>query len=84
MVAIPQAIVRPTTVFLLDKPLSNIDAELRTSIRVELKGIERKLGITIIYVARDQVGAMNKTANLTRWEGKRFFTFCLISVGFVY
>jgi multiple sugar transport system ATP-binding protein len=57
-VAIARAVVRRPSVFLLDEPLSNLDAKLRTSTRTELKRLQRELGITTIYVTHDQVEAM--------------------------
>ncbi|HXV28086.1 MAG TPA: ABC transporter ATP-binding protein [bacterium] len=57
-VAIARAVVRRPSVFLLDEPLSNLDAQLRTSMRQELKDIQARLGITTIYVTHDQVEAM--------------------------
>ena len=46
-------------IFLLDEPLSNLDAQLRVSIRAELKNLQRMLGITILYVTHDQREAMS-------------------------
>ncbi len=57
-VAIGRAIVRDPKVFLFDEPLSNLDAALRTHMRVELKTLHRRLGATMIYVTHDQVEAM--------------------------
>ena len=57
-VAIGRAIVRNPKVFLFDEPLSNLDAELRVSMRVELSRLHRELGATMIYVTHDQVEAM--------------------------
>ena len=57
-VAIGRAIVRHPKVFLFDEPLSNLDAELRVSMRVELARLHRELGATMIYVTHDQVEAM--------------------------
>ncbi|HEX7927533.1 MAG TPA: ABC transporter ATP-binding protein, partial [bacterium] len=57
-VALARALVREPTVFLLDEPLSNLDAKLRTSARNELKEFQRKIGTTTIYVTHDQVEAM--------------------------
>jgi multiple sugar transport system ATP-binding protein len=57
-VALARAMVREPDVFLLDEPLSNLDAKLRTSARDELQMFQRKLGTTTIYVTHDQVEAM--------------------------
>jgi len=57
-VAIGRALVRDVDVFLFDEPLSNLDAKLRTDLRVELKLLHRQLGNTMIYVTHDQVEAM--------------------------
>ena len=58
-VAIARAIVRKPNVFLLDEPLSNLDAQLRASTRGELKNLQRNLGITTLYVTHDQIEAMS-------------------------
>ncbi len=57
-VAMGRAMVRYPSVFLLDEPLSNLDAKLRSSMRSELKALQKKLGITTIYVTHDQIEAM--------------------------
>jgi lactose/L-arabinose transport system ATP-binding protein len=57
-VAIGRAIVRTPLVFLFDEPLSNLDAELRVSMRVEIARLHRELGNTMIYVTHDQTEAM--------------------------
>ena len=57
-VAIGRAIVREPKIFLFDEPLSNLDAELRVSMRAELSDLHRRLGATMIYVTHDQVEAM--------------------------
>ena len=57
-VAIGRAIVRDPQVFLFDEPLSNLDAELRVHMRIEIARLHRELGSTIIYVTHDQVEAM--------------------------
>ena len=57
-VAIGRAIVRNPKVFLFDEPLSNLDAQLRTEMRAEIKRLHHRLGATIIYVTHDQVEAM--------------------------
>ena len=56
--AIGRAIVRQPKVFLFDEPLSNLDAQLRTEMRTEIKRLHQRLGATIIYVTHDQVEAM--------------------------
>jgi lactose/L-arabinose transport system ATP-binding protein len=57
-VAIGRAIVRGPEVFLFDEPLSNLDAELRVEMRVEISRLHREIGATMIYVTHDQVEAM--------------------------
>ena len=57
-VAIGRAIVRDPTAFLLDEPLSNLDAELRISTRAEIAALHKRLGITMVYVTHDQTEAM--------------------------
>jgi len=57
-VAIGRAIVREPKIFLFDEPLSNLDAELRVSMRAELRELHDRLGSTMIYVTHDQVEAM--------------------------
>ncbi|WIV49505.1 sn-glycerol-3-phosphate ABC transporter ATP-binding protein UgpC [Marivivens sp. LCG002] len=57
-VAIGRAIVRHPEVFLFDEPLSNLDAELRVQMRIEIARLHKELGTTIIYVTHDQVEAM--------------------------
>jgi lactose/L-arabinose transport system ATP-binding protein len=57
-VAIGRAIVRHPKLFLFDEPLSNLDAELRAQMRVEIARLHRNLGVTMVYVTHDQVEAM--------------------------
>jgi len=57
-VAIGRAIVRGPEVFLFDEPLSNLDAELRVEMRVEIARLHKEIGATMIYVTHDQVEAM--------------------------
>ena len=57
-VALARAIVRRPSVFLMDEPLSNLDAKLRGNMRAELKHMQNTLGITTIYVTHDQIEAM--------------------------
>lgn len=57
-VALGRAIIREPQVFLLDEPLSNLDAKLRAQMRTEISGLHRRLGTTFIYVTHDQTEAM--------------------------
>jgi multiple sugar transport system ATP-binding protein len=57
-VAIGRALVRSPSVYLMDEPLSSLDAKLREDLRVELKRIQRELGATVVYVTHDQLEAM--------------------------
>lgn len=57
-VAMGRAIVRQPDIFLFDEPLSNLDAKLRVQMRLEIKALQRELGITSLYVTHDQVEAM--------------------------
>ncbi|MCH2287484.1 MAG: sn-glycerol-3-phosphate ABC transporter ATP-binding protein UgpC, partial [SAR324 cluster bacterium] len=57
-VAMGRAIVREPKVFLFDEPLSNLDAKLRVQMRLEIKRLQERLGVTTIYVTHDQVEAM--------------------------
>jgi multiple sugar transport system ATP-binding protein len=57
-VAIGRALVRDVDVFLFDEPLSNLDARLRTELRVEIKRLHQRLGNTMIYVTHDQIEAL--------------------------
>ena len=57
-VAIGRALVREPAIYLMDEPLSSLDAKLRAELRLELKRIQRELGATILYVTHDQIEAM--------------------------
>ena len=57
-VAMGRAIVRQPSAFLMDEPLSNLDAKLRVQMRAEISGLQRDLGVTTLYVTHDQVEAM--------------------------
>ena len=57
-VAMGRAIVREPQVFLMDEPLSNLDARLRSEMRAEITGLQRELGVTTMYVTHDQLEAM--------------------------
>ncbi|HEX6704446.1 MAG TPA: ABC transporter ATP-binding protein [Albitalea sp.] len=68
-VAIGRAIVREPRVFLFDEPLSNLDASLRQTMRVELAKLHRELGATMIYVTHDQVEAMTLADRIVVFDG---------------
>ncbi|MGC8609701.1 MAG: ABC transporter ATP-binding protein, partial [Thermoplasmata archaeon] len=57
-VALGRALVRDAKVYLMDEPLSNLDAKLRSSMRVELKNLQKRLEITVVYVTHDQLEAL--------------------------
>ncbi|MDX3925222.1 MAG: ABC transporter ATP-binding protein [Shinella sp.] len=63
-VAIGRAITRSPEVFLFDEPLSNLDAALRTQMRVELSTLHAKLGATMVYVTHDQIEAMTMASRI--------------------
>lgn len=63
-VALGRAIVREPKVFLLDEPLSNLDAKLRAAMRTEITKLHKKLGTTFIYVTHDQVEAMTMASRI--------------------
>jgi len=70
-VALGRAIVRNPEVFLLDEPLSNLDAKLRVYMRAELKRLQRNLGVTTIYVTHDQIEALTMSDTIAVMnEGK--------------
>lgn len=70
-VALGRAIVRRPQVFLMDEPLSNLDAKLRIYMRAELKRLQRELGVTTIYVTHDQAEAMTMADRIIVFnEGK--------------
>ncbi len=68
-VAIGRALVRDVDVFLFDEPLSNLDAKLRTDLRVELKRLHKQLKNTMIYVTHDQVEAMTLADRISIMKG---------------
>ncbi|GJL83694.1 MAG: sn-glycerol-3-phosphate import ATP-binding protein UgpC [marine bacterium B5-7] len=63
-VAMGRAIVREPAVFLFDEPLSNLDAKLRVRMRFEIRNLQRRLGVTSLYVTHDQVEAMTMADRL--------------------
>ena len=70
-VAMGRAIVREPKVFLFDEPLSNLDAKLRVQMRLEIKRLQERLGVTTIYVTHDQVEAMTLGHRLLLMNGGR-------------
>ena len=63
-VALARAIVREPTVFLMDEPLSNLDAKLRVSTRAQIKNLQHSLKTTTIYVTHDQIEAMTMATHV--------------------
>ena len=70
-VAIGRALVRDARVYLLDEPLSNLDAGLRATLRRELKMLHERLGATMIYVTHDQVEALTLATRIAVMQGGR-------------
>jgi multiple sugar transport system ATP-binding protein len=68
-VALARAIVRRPAVFLMDEPLSNLDAKMRTATRAELVELHQRLGTTFVYVTHDQVEAMTMGSRVAVLEG---------------
>ncbi|WP_281972850.1 sn-glycerol-3-phosphate ABC transporter ATP-binding protein UgpC [Ruegeria faecimaris] len=68
-VAMGRAIVREPAVFLFDEPLSNLDAKLRVQMRLEIRELQEKLGITSLYVTHDQVEAMTMADRMIVMNG---------------
>ncbi|MCF2906175.1 sn-glycerol-3-phosphate import ATP-binding protein UgpC [Octadecabacter sp. CECT 8868] len=70
-VAMGRAIVREPAVFLFDEPLSNLDAKLRVQMRLEIRDLQNRLGITSLYVTHDQVEAMTMADRMIVMNGGR-------------
>lgn len=70
-VALGRAIIRNPNVFLMDEPLSNLDAKLRVQMRAEIKRLQKTLGITTIYVTHDQVEAMTMSDRIALMDKGR-------------
>jgi multiple sugar transport system ATP-binding protein len=70
-VAIGRAMVRDPAVFLFDEPLSNLDAQLRAQMRLEIKKLHQRVGATIVFVTHDQVEAMTLADRIVIMEGGR-------------
>jgi len=68
-VAMGRAIVREPAAFLFDEPLSNLDAKLRVQMRMEIKALQRELGVTSLYVTHDQVEAMTMADRVVVMNG---------------
>lgn len=68
-VAMGRAIVREPAVFLFDEPLSNLDAKLRVQMRLEIRQLQRNLGVTSLYVTHDQVEAMTMADRMIVMNG---------------
>lgn len=68
-VAVGRAIIRKPRLFLFDEPLSNLDAQLRTHMRTELRMLQRTLGVTTVYVTHDQVEAMTMSDRMAILNG---------------
>jgi multiple sugar transport system ATP-binding protein len=71
-VAIGRALVRDAGVFLFDEPLSNLDAQLRSELRVEIKRLHRRLGATMIYVTHDQIEALTLADRIAVMKDRTF------------
>ena len=70
-VALARAIVAEAPVCLMDEPLSNLDAKLRAEMRREIRALQRRLGITMIYVTHDQIEAMTMADRIVLMNGGR-------------
>ncbi len=70
-VAIGRALVRDASVFLFDEPLSNLDAQLRAELRVEIKSLHQRLGATMIYVTHDQIEALTLADRIAVMRDRR-------------
>jgi len=71
-VALARALVYEPAILLLDEPLSNLDAKLREQMRVEIRALQRKLGLTVLYVTHDQAEAMTLSDRIAVVERGRF------------
>ena len=68
-VALGRALVREPKVFLMDEPLSNLDAKLRMYMRTEIKKLQKKIGITTLYITHDQIEAMSMADKIAVMNG---------------
>jgi multiple sugar transport system ATP-binding protein len=69
LAALARAVVREPQVFLMDEPLSNLDAKLRQAMRVQIKHLQRQLKITTVYVTHDQIEAMTLADRIVIMQG---------------
>lgn len=74
-VSIGRALVRNPAIYLLDEPLSSLDAKLRADLRIELKSIQANTGATFLYVTHDQIEAMTMASHVGVLEGGRLIQF---------
>jgi sn-glycerol 3-phosphate transport system ATP-binding protein len=70
-VALGRAIVAQTPLCLMDEPLSNLDAQLRQDMRTEIRALQRRLGMTMLYVTHDQTEAMTMADQVILMNGGR-------------
>ncbi len=70
-VALARAVISDRPICLMDEPLSNLDAKLRADMRVELRSIQKQLGLTVVYVTHDQVEAMTMADRIIVMNGGR-------------
>jgi multiple sugar transport system ATP-binding protein len=68
-VAIGRALAREPRLYLLDEPLSNLDAQLRLDMRTEIKKLHQRLGATVVYVTHDQIEAMTLATRIAVMKG---------------
>jgi ABC-type Fe3+/spermidine/putrescine transport system ATPase subunit len=71
-VALARAVVYAPAILLLDEPLSNLDAKLREQMRLEIRGLQKKLGLTVLYVTHDQAEAMTLSDRIAVMQRGRF------------
>ena len=74
-VSIGRALVRDPSIYLMDEPLSSLDAKLRADLRVELKSIQANLGATLLYVTHDQIEAMTMATHVGVLDAGRLIQF---------
>ena len=74
-VAIGRALVREPNIYLMDEPLSSLDAKLRAELRIELKRIHQSLGATLLYVTHDQIEAMSMATHIGVLQNGRLVQF---------